>query len=53
MDIQRFVDELPAQYHDWGRSTVRPKDDRLDSVLCRVSGGTTVNVLHLLNSAVG
>ena len=53
MDVQRFVRELTALYHDWGRPTVRPKDDRLDGVLHRVRGMSTVNVLRLLNSAVG
>lgn len=52
MDYQRFIDQLPALYHNWGQESVQPQSDQFQAVLNHVQGMTTANVLQLLNFAV-
>jgi protein O-GlcNAc transferase len=52
VDPQRFAQDLPSHYADWGLHSVRPRSDRSKEVIGRVRGMTSPNVLQLLNAAV-
>jgi hypothetical protein len=52
MDYQRFIDQLPNLYENWGEDSVRPKSERFQQALDQVEGMTTANVMQLLNFAV-
>ncbi len=52
MDIQRFIEQLPSFYENWGLSSVLPKSQRFQQVLDRVEGMTAANIMQLLNFAV-
>ncbi|MBW4497448.1 MAG: tetratricopeptide repeat protein [Oscillatoria princeps RMCB-10] len=52
MDFQRFIEQLPSLYENWGKDSVRPKSARFGQVLEQVQGMTTANVMQLLNFAV-
>ena len=52
MDYQRFIDQLPNLYENWGEDSVRPKSERFQQALDQVQGMTTANVMQLLNFAV-
>jgi hypothetical protein len=52
MDIQRFIEQLPSFYENWGLSSVHPKSQRFQQVLDRVEGMTVANIMQLLNFAV-
>lgn len=52
MDYQRFIEQLPNLYDNWGQESVRPKSDQFQQVLEQVRGMTTANVMQLLNFAV-
>lgn len=52
MDYQRFIEQLPSLYENWGQESVRPKSNRFQQVLDQVQGMTTANVMQLLNFAV-
>jgi protein O-GlcNAc transferase len=52
MDIQRFIEQLPSFYENWGLSSVLPKSERFQQVLDRVEGMTVANIMQLLNFAV-
>jgi len=52
MDYQRFIEQLPELYEDWGKSSVHPKAGQFQSAIEQVQGMTTANVMQLLNWAV-
>jgi len=52
MDYQRFTEQLPDLYDNWGQESVRPKSNQFQQVLEQVIGMTTANVMQLLNFAV-
>ncbi len=52
MDCDKFIQQLPELYDNWGKASVRPKSDLFQQVLDRAGGLTTVNVLQALNFAV-
>ncbi|MBW4575450.1 MAG: tetratricopeptide repeat protein [Aphanothece sp. CMT-3BRIN-NPC111] len=52
MDYQRFIEQLPQLYSNWGESSLRPKSDAFGAALDKVQGMTTANVMQLLNLAV-
>ena len=52
MDYQRFIDQLPEQFHYWGKETVYPKSEQFQDSLDLIEGMTTANVMQLLNIAV-
>jgi predicted O-linked N-acetylglucosamine transferase (SPINDLY family) len=52
MDYQKFVEQLPSLYENWGEDSVRPKSERFQQALDQVQGMTTANVMQLLNFAV-
>lgn len=52
MDYQRFLQELPGLYENWGYESVCPKSDRFQAILDQVQGTTTANIIQLLNLAV-
>ncbi|MEX0270317.1 tetratricopeptide repeat protein [Leptolyngbyaceae cyanobacterium UHCC 1019] len=52
MDYQRFINQLPEQFHQWGKETVHPKSDQFQDSLNLITGMTTANVMQLLNFAV-
>ncbi|MBD2541300.1 tetratricopeptide repeat protein [Coleofasciculus sp. FACHB-SPT36] len=52
MDYQKFVEQLPSLYENWGRESVVPKSKRFQQALDQVQGMTTANVMQLLNFAV-
>ncbi|MBD2048885.1 tetratricopeptide repeat protein [Coleofasciculus sp. FACHB-64] len=52
MDYQKFVEQLPSLYENWGRESVVPKSMRFQQALDQVQGMTTANVMQLLNFAV-
>ncbi len=52
MDYQKFIQQLPNLYENWGQNSVNPKSEQFRQVLAQVQGMTTVNILQLLNFAV-
>jgi predicted O-linked N-acetylglucosamine transferase (SPINDLY family) len=52
MDYQRFLEQLPTLYENWGQAGVCPKSNRFQTVLDQVQSLTTANVMQLLNFAV-
>ncbi|PSB32797.1 tetratricopeptide repeat protein [Stenomitos frigidus] len=52
MDYQRFIQQLPHLYHQWGSELVKPKAIHFQTALQQLQGMTTANVLQLLNFAV-
>ncbi|HIK27431.1 MAG: tetratricopeptide repeat protein [Oscillatoriaceae bacterium SKW80] len=52
MDCEKFLEQLPKLYDNWGKASVKPKSDLFQQVLERTGGLTTVNVLQALNFAV-
>ncbi|MDJ0727887.1 MAG: class I SAM-dependent methyltransferase [Prochloraceae cyanobacterium] len=52
MDYQRFIEELPELYTNWGQDGLQPKSTKFAEVLDRIEGMTTPNVMQLLNFAV-
>lgn len=52
MDYQRFIQQLPGLYKNWGQKSVHPKSEQFQAVLDQVKGMTAANVMQLLNLAV-
>jgi len=52
MDFQKFINQLPGLYENWGQNSVTPKSTQFQHVLEQVQGMTTANVMQLLNFAV-
>lgn len=52
MDYQKFIEQLPALYENWGQDSIRPKEQRFGEVIAQVPGMTTANIIQLLNFAV-
>jgi protein O-GlcNAc transferase len=52
MDCQRFIEQLPSLYENWGEEGVCPKSGRFQEVLELGQGMTTANIMQLLNFAV-
>ena len=52
MDYQKFMQQLPELYENLGQESVHPKSEQFQSVLDRVEGKTTANIMQLLNFAV-
>ena len=52
MNYQKFLEQLPTFYENWGHEGVCPKFDFFQNVLHQVQGMTTANVMQLLNFAV-
>lgn len=53
MDLDRFVNDLPARYYAWGSANAYPRDPlRYVQVLDTVQGMTTPSTMDLINHAV-
>lgn len=52
MYYQRFLNQLSAQYENWGQDTICPKSSQFQQALDHIQGMTTANVMQLLNFAV-
>ncbi len=52
MDKQRFLQELPNLYEQWGTIFVHPKSERFEPILSLDSGKIPLNLIPLLNCAV-
>lgn len=52
MDYQKFIQELPTLYENWGQKSIHPKSEHFQEILDRVRGSTTTNIMQLLNFAV-
>jgi hypothetical protein len=52
MNYQKFIQQLPDLYENWGQVSVAPKSHRFDQALQQVKGMTTANVMQLLNFAL-
>ncbi len=52
MDYQRFTEQLPELYDNWGQESVSPKSNQFQQVFEQARGMTTANVMQLLNFAV-
>ena len=52
MDEQRFLQELPNLYEQWGTLFVHPKSERFEPILSLDSGKISLNLIPLLNCAV-
>ena len=52
MDYQRFTEQLPDLYDNWGQESVSPKSNQFQQVLEQARSMTTANVMQLLNFAV-
>ncbi len=53
MDYSKFLQQLPALYHNWGEVDVQPVSRDLKLMADQVNGTTTTSVMQMLNSAVG
>ena len=51
MDYQKFIQQLPELYENWGQDFVKPKSQQFEQVLKHLSSITTANVMQLLNFA--
>lgn len=52
MDYNRFLQEIPHRYENWGQKSVKPKSPKFLEILDQFPGMTTANVMQLLNLAV-
>lgn len=52
MDYQRFIQQLPGLYENWGQESVHPKSDQFQAMLEQIQGMTTANVIQLLNFSI-
>ena len=52
MEYQKFIEQLPELYENWGQDSVHPKSNQFHEVLEKVQGMTTANVMQLLNFAL-
>lgn len=52
MDVQRFVQQLPTLYKNWGRESVRPKSEQFQEAINKIHGLTATSLMQLLNFAV-
>lgn len=52
MDIQKFIEQLPSLYDNWGLPDLHPKSPKFEQLLEQVTGMTTENIMQLLNLAV-
>lgn len=52
MHYEKFIEQLPLLYEDWGQDSVRPKSEQLQLLRQQLNGMTTSNVMQLLNFAV-
>ncbi|HIK10780.1 MAG TPA: tetratricopeptide repeat protein [Oscillatoriaceae cyanobacterium M33_DOE_052] len=52
MDYNRFFQEIPHRYENWGQESVKPKNPKFQEILAQWGGMTTANVMQLLNLAV-
>lgn len=52
MDYQRFIEQLPGLYDNWGLPSVQPKSRQFRDMFCQVQGMTTPNITQLLNFAL-
>ncbi|MBV8888021.1 MAG: hypothetical protein JO235_29050, partial [Chroococcidiopsidaceae cyanobacterium CP_BM_RX_35] len=52
MDYQRFIEQLPNLFENWGQESVYPKSRLFQQILEQVESETTANILQLINFAV-
>ncbi len=52
MDYQKFINQLPKLYENWGQESVRPKSSKFQKIREHIAGFTTENILQLLNFAI-
>ncbi|MEM1170358.1 MAG: hypothetical protein AAGJ08_15085 [Cyanobacteria bacterium P01_H01_bin.35] len=52
MDYQKFIQQLPTLYQNWGKNSLQPKSDQWPKNLTPKPKITTVNLMQLLNYAV-
>jgi hypothetical protein len=52
MNYEKFISQLPTKYDNWTSELVTPKSDDFKSILTKIEGMTTPNVLQLINLAV-
>ena len=53
MDVQKFIQQLPNFYENWEHETVQPKSDQFQQRLKQINPEISVNLMQLLNVAVG
>lgn len=52
MDYQRFIEQLPKLYENWGQNSVHPKSNQFHQVFEQIQGMNTANLMQLLNFAM-
>ena len=52
MDYQKFIQQLPTNYQNWGNNSLQPKSDQWPKTLTPKPNINTLNLMKLLNSAV-
>lgn len=52
MDVQRFIQQLPTLYENWGRKSVHPKSEQFQKAIDKIHGLTATSLMQLLNCAV-
>jgi len=52
MDHQKFIQQLPTNYQNWGNNSLQPKSDQWPKTLTPKPNVNTLNLMELLNSAV-
>jgi len=52
MDYQKFIEQLPKLYENWGQESIHPSNPQFQEVINTVKSMTTANIMQLLNWAV-
>jgi SAM-dependent methyltransferase len=52
MNLEKFIEQLPHLYHDWGNLKMRPKSEGFQEIFAPVETEFNTNLLELLNLSV-
>jgi hypothetical protein len=52
MNLEKFIEQLPHLYQDWGSLKMRPKSEVFQEILAPVETEFNTNLLELLNLSV-
>ena len=52
MKYKKFLEQLSSKYNNYGTDAIHPKNEVFESILQKVKGMTTSNILQLVNWAV-
>ncbi len=52
MNYQKFIQQLPELYENWGKESIQPKSNQFQQLLHQIQGIAAANLMQLLNFAV-